>query len=74
MYITQEYTPSPHPPVFSVKTVASHCDFGLHFFHARLSWTIFDMFIGDLECCVGVSFSCFPLGDSFVSLDLGAEA
>lgn len=64
------------PLMCSIKTLASHCAFGLHFFDAKLSWTIFAMLIGDLEFCVGEWFSCFfpleihpppPLG-------LGAEA
>lgn len=64
------------PLMCSVKTLASHCAFGLHFFDAKLSWTIFAMLIGDWEFCVGELFSCFPLGDSFFfhPPGLGAEA
>lgn len=34
----------------------------------------FDMDVGDVQLPMGRLFSCFPLEDSLVYLDLGAEA
>lgn len=56
--------------VTSKNTVESHCDFDLHLLDDKLSWAILDTFIGYLEFCVGEFFTRFPVGNSFVFLEL----
>lgn len=43
---------------------------GLHLLDDKLSWAILDVFIGDLEFCMGEFFTHFPVGNLFVFLEL----